>query len=1002
MSPSVALISVFILAPCLLAGGSAKAQDSLNVTKIGSIPGGNPRDVFVQGNYAYVAAESSLSVVDISNPSAPVQVGCADTPGDAKGVYVTGGYVYVAAGSSGLLIMSGDPFMPFLIDYYDTPGYAIGVYVTGGYAYVADDSSGLRIIDVNNPAAPIEVGYYNTPGSARDVYVSGGYAYVVDNDLNLRIIDVSNPAAPIEVGYYDTPKSANDVYVTGGYAYVVDDNLILRIIDVSDPAGPYEVGQQYIPGYAQGVYVSGGYAYVVGDAYFGLIVIDVRNPTAPIIVGYFDTPRYSEVVYVESGYAYVTDYQKGLQIIDVRFPSSLREVGFYNMLGDSQGIYVTGGYAYVADGDSGLRIIDVKAPAAPIEVGYQEIVEPADVYVTGGYAYVAASGFSYSGLRIIDVSAPAAPIEVGYQRIVESTDVYVTGGYAYVAASGSFDPGLQIIDVSNPAAPYQVGYYRIWGTVQDIFVAGNYAYVGTFSCLGCDWDGLQIVDISNPASPIGVGYYQMPWGAHSVYVSGSYAYITDEYSGLSIIDVSNPALPIKAGNYDTPGYARSVYVEGGYAYVATTGTPYYPGLRIIDVSNPAAPIEVGYHRGAAIGVFVAGGYAYVSCGDCGYSIFQITGADTTPPVQSDWNPPKGSQISVASPTISFITNENADCRWSLTDQDYADMLGDCEGDGSMSQQCNVAGLALGPNTVHIACKDAFGNQDTAETNEHIEYTVDATPPSVVSFVNDGLGEDIDVGTDSDRLSANWATASDPDSGVARYWYCIGTTAGGSDMADWTDNGTNTSVTRTGLSLILGRSYYFSVKAENGAGLFGDVVSSDGQLYMIEGDGLVVPPEEWTAIGSCKTSNAINVSSVFGAASAHFFSFESGKFQYMENPETVALQHGKGYFLISIGPSEVILPDTGNDYTGNSFVFTLDAGWNFISNPYCVPINIGQQNIEMTCDGAPQNDVDFYMYSGEQPEKYVRATMDAGFKMLPRAAYFIKAAQSGCQLTITKD
>ncbi|HPI78636.1 MAG TPA: hypothetical protein PLK80_18035, partial [bacterium] len=149
-------------------------------------------------------------------------------------------------------------------------------------------------------------------------------------------------------------------------------------------------------------------------------------------------------------------------------------------------------------------------------------------------------------------------------------------------------------------------------------------------------------------------------------------------------------------------------------------------------------------------------------------------------------------------------------------------------------------------------------------------------------------------------------------------------------------------------------------------------------------------------------NAINVSSVFGAASAHFFSFESGKFQYMENPETVALQHGKGYFLISIGPSEVILPDTGNDYTGNSFVFTLDAGWNFISNPYCVPINIGQQNIAMTCGGAPQSAVDFYMYSDEQPEKYVRATMDAGFKMLPRAAYFVKAAQSGCQLTITKD
>jgi hypothetical protein len=36
-------------------------------------------------------------VIDVSTPSAPVEVGFADMPSSARGVAVVGGYVYVAA-----------------------------------------------------------------------------------------------------------------------------------------------------------------------------------------------------------------------------------------------------------------------------------------------------------------------------------------------------------------------------------------------------------------------------------------------------------------------------------------------------------------------------------------------------------------------------------------------------------------------------------------------------------------------------------------------------------------------------------------------------------------------------------------------------------------------------------------------------------------------------------------------------------------------------------------
>jgi len=117
---------------------------------VGSLGGGIPWDVFVQGDYAYVAANSILSIVDIRDPKKPVQISYCGTPDDA-----------------------------------------LGVYISGSYAYVATCKSGLRIVDVSNPASPREVGYCDTPGEAQSVYVSGSYAYVTDGESGLRIISRS-------------------------------------------------------------------------------------------------------------------------------------------------------------------------------------------------------------------------------------------------------------------------------------------------------------------------------------------------------------------------------------------------------------------------------------------------------------------------------------------------------------------------------------------------------------------------------------------------------------------------------------------------------------------------------------------------------------------------------------------------------------------------------------------------------------------------------------------
>jgi hypothetical protein len=92
----------------------------------------------------------------------------------------------------------------------------------------------------------------------------------------------------------------------------------------------------------------------------------------------------------------------------------------------------------------------------------------------------------------------------------------------------------------------------------------------------------------------------------------------------------------------------------------------------------------------------------------------------------------------------------------------------------------------------------------------ISDTTPPTAPSVSAWGNGTLTQ----------LSAR-ATASDSGSAIAAYRYAIGTTIGGTDVVNWTNSATAV-ITRTGLNLLAGQTYYVSIMARNTAGLWSPV------------------------------------------------------------------------------------------------------------------------------------------------------------------------------------
>jgi hypothetical protein len=292
-----------------------------------------PLNVYVSGKYAYVvtATDHALSIIDISNPSNLTEVGCVkdtSTGGTATGLntatalYVSGKYAYVLGKADDALsiIDVSNPTNPIEVAALIRGGATIGlddptgIYVSGRYAYVASQAGdgSMSIIDVLDPLNPVEVGIIQDAvaggnasvlGGAQAVYVLGRYAYVSSYaNSSLTIVDVSNASNPFEISYIqDESKGGeataidgfSEIYVSGKYAYMtsLNDDAI-SVFDISNASNIVELdvllddsqgGEATNLEASRGLFVSGKYAYVTSRDDAAFTVIDLSGVETPLL-----------------------------------------------------------------------------------------------------------------------------------------------------------------------------------------------------------------------------------------------------------------------------------------------------------------------------------------------------------------------------------------------------------------------------------------------------------------------------------------------------------------------------------------------------------------------------------------------------------------------------------------------------------------------------------------------------------------------------------------------
>lgn len=535
-------------------------------------------DIQVSNGLAYLANNlGGLIIVDVSTPTAPAVIGQIADRGRACSVDVVNGLAYLANTRWLSIIDVSDPADPQEIGYYFTNTiWLMDVHVSGTVAYLAALESGLLIFDVSDPTTPTLLGALDTPGRAFAVAVADGKAYVAAHSSGIQIIDVTNLAAPTLVAIA-RPRSGNwykDLAVRDNIVYAVEHFDTLLMIDVSTPELPVLLGtigeREWTP---HSISLDGNRAYITYGAAGGFLVIDVTDPSVPtqILSNVPPLPTASHGISVVGEVAYIADGSAGLRLVDVSNPYSPSLLSTFETRQHAVDVGVKNNVAYVIEYYV-MEIIDVSDPFHPTLIDtFNLSAIGREICIVNSMAYIAKGG----RLQILDITIPSAIVDLGtYLTGVGGTYACaVDGNVAYVAVD---DMGLQIVDISNPSAPTLLGTYDTPGRARGVSASNGVVCVTDMS------EGLHIIDVSDPQLPSLIRTFELPSlsSARNVTISNDIAYAILDL-GLWVIDLSNPTAPLMLGeNKNVLPFGFDITVSEGIAYIAGHSS----GLTILEVS----------------------------------------------------------------------------------------------------------------------------------------------------------------------------------------------------------------------------------------------------------------------------------------------------------------------------------------------------------------------------------------------------------------------------------
>ncbi|WP_336325444.1 LVIVD repeat-containing protein [Halovenus sp. HT40] len=374
------------------ASGAQSGDDATSLAPLGSVEVSGATDCTVQEEFAYIAADDGVAVVDISQPESPT----------------------VVAERRDIETGTGAPFQ----DVLDCWVWEDRLVVGGPGNFNPNSAHGFALYDITDPTEPEQLAFYET-GQPMDggfyihnLYIDEGIVYLTGSAAPanpLVMVDVTG-AEPEEVGRW----SLNDY--DEGYADVQRASRSLHDVTVQD-------GIAYIPCWDAGTWI--------------VDVSDPQNPAVLASIGEYD----------------LADLRPFSQPQAIRESLSPPGNAHYTMINDDGSLLAVGEEGWDFNGSGGpggIDLYDVEDPADPQHLA--RIDPPPGEDQTRSGRFTSAHNFDfagdqfysswyYGGVKIHDISEPSNPEEIGHWRNSEQTSFWTaeaaTDGFVATSADVS-------------------------------------------------------------------------------------------------------------------------------------------------------------------------------------------------------------------------------------------------------------------------------------------------------------------------------------------------------------------------------------------------------------------------------------------------------------------------------------------------------------------------------------------------------------------------------------
>lgn len=215
-----------------------------------AIPG-TPWDVVVVGDYAYITGNdngSEITILDVSDPSNITFEASIDLPGkgDSYDLVVDGNYLYVTRNGDGDITVLDitNPTAPTITDSLNVNGYPETLSKYGNYVYLGSTSNSqeIQVIDVTDPNNIFFVVSIGIGGNSNvtAILAQDNRLYVGQDDGSFYIYSIDVPILPVNIGYIDLSQNIHGIEKNGNLVFVgtEDNTQEFIVLDTTNEASP--------------------------------------------------------------------------------------------------------------------------------------------------------------------------------------------------------------------------------------------------------------------------------------------------------------------------------------------------------------------------------------------------------------------------------------------------------------------------------------------------------------------------------------------------------------------------------------------------------------------------------------------------------------------------------------------------------------------------------------------------------------------------------------------